>query len=364
MSALSSSKSTLSTARRFGKLFDNYWLDFAVSHFNPLFSTSRTMARVLARQQDTAAGMRIDLEPNGNWEGFVPGQFVPVRISIDGVVRERCYSIISEAGSSTVTIAVKRQENGLVSGYIHDQLRVGDIIELGAAGGEFVLPAELPAKLLFIAGGSGITPVYAMVRQALSLRPQADIVLAFYARHYADFMLLDSLDALKDSHPGLRIQLCLTGEQAFAEDVVGRFSSAQLQTFCADADQRETFVCGPAGLIEAVVAHCAAEGRSEHCHKEYFGLPPVERAADASAEVRYEKAGLTVETRQPTLLQAAEEAGLKPKFGCRMGICNTCTCTKREGVTRNVVTGEIDATPNSQIRICVSEPLSAVTLDL
>ena len=88
------------------------------------------------------------------------------------------------------------------------------------------------------------------------------------------------------------------------------------------------------------------------------------REPGASAEVIYLKSGLTVETSEPTLLQAAEKAGLKPKFGCRMGVCNTCSCVKKEGVVRNLVSGAIDDTPNTLIRLCISEPLSAVTLDI
>jgi ferredoxin len=67
---------------------------------------------------------------------------------------------------------------------------------------------------------------------------------------------------------------------------------------------------------------------------------------------------------QPTLLAIAEAAGLRPPSGCRMGICHTCTCTKVSGSVRDRVTGAIDARPGSRIRLCVSEPLGPVTLDL
>jgi len=361
---LNTGKALNPVAATFQKLFDNNWLDFAIGHVNPLFSVSRTKARVVSFHQETPDALSIELQPNQNWAGFQPGQFVPVRVDIKGVIHERCYSITSAPGADTVRITVKRQQGGLVSNWLHQQVQIGDILELGAAGGDFVLPAVLPEKLLFIAGGSGITPVFSMIRAALATKPDADIVLGFYARNYLDFILLDELEALREKHASLRIQLCITGERMFPEDLVGRFTPAQLQSYCADVDSRETFVCGPAGLIEAVVAHYDSKGLGSRLHKEYFGLPPVVREPGTSAEVVYLKSGLTVETQEPTLLQAAEKAGLKPKFGCRMGVCNSCSCVKKEGVVRNVVSGEIDDSPNTLIRICISEPLSAVTLDI
>lgn len=346
------------------RLVSDSWLDFAVSHVDPLFSVSRTKARVVSIRKETVDAVSVELLPNANWTGFVPGQFLPVKLSIKGVLHERCYSLTGEPTAETVRITVKKQANGLVSRYINEDLVVGDIIEIGAAGGDFVLPQPIPTKLLYIAGGSGITPVYSMIKAALKASPFADIVLAYYGRSYTDFIFLDELEGLKAKHAGLRIQLCITGERMFPEDLVGRFTPAQLQGYCYDHAGRESFVCGPAGLIEAVMAHYQELGLEHRLHKEYFGLPPVEKDPNASAEVTYSKSGVTVETKAATLLAAAEEAGLKPKFGCRMGICNTCSCTKKEGVVRNVLTGEIDDTPNAQIRICVSEPLSAVTLDI
>src|SRR5207244_2934589 len=82
------------------------------------------------------------------------------------VMHERCYSFTGRPGAHTFSITVKCQPGGRVSNYLHDEFRVGDIIELGEVGGEFVLPESLPDKMLFIAGGSGIPPVYSLIRTA------------------------------------------------------------------------------------------------------------------------------------------------------------------------------------------------------
>lgn len=363
-STLKTEKSNGGLPNRLLKMVDANWVDFAVGHLNPLFSLNRVKARVVAIRKETADAISVELQPNQNFTGFVPGQFLPVRVVIKGVIHERCYSLTGVPGAETLRITVKRQPHGLVSNWLHDHLVVGDVLELGQANGDFVLSAHTPEKLLFLAGGSGVTPVSSLIKAALKAKPTADVVLGFYARSYTDFILLDELEALTGFHPRFRIQLCITGERMFPEDLVGRFSAAQLASYCPDYATRETFVCGPGGLIETVVAHYEEQGLGFRLHKEYFGLPPMEKDPNASAEISYAKSGLTVETRATTLLVAAEEAGLKPKFGCRMGVCNTCSCTKKEGVVRNVLTGEIDDTPNARIRICVSEPLSAVTLDI
>lgn len=363
-SSLSTSRNPLSRLTSgLLKVVDEEWLDFAVGHVNPLFSVSRTKASVVSIRAETADAATFEFQPNGNWGGFVPGQFVPVRVVIDGRMHERCYSLTSVPGADTLSITVKRQPNGLVSNWLHDNLKVGDVIELGRVAGEFMLPEPTPAQMLFLAGGSGITPVFSLIRAALMQNPAADIVLVYYARGYQDLILGETLSGLAQTHAGFRIQLVLSCEHVLPEDQQGYFSAEQLLAACPDYAQRQAFLCGPGGMIKAVIGHYEEQGLDAQLTKEFFGLPPVVKTG-ASAEVSYAKAGITVETTAATLLVAAEEAGLKPAFGCRMGVCNSCSCIKKEGVVRNMLTGEVNDTPNTQIRICISEPLSAVTLDI
>ncbi len=340
------------------------WLDFALGHIDPMLAVSRTLARVVAVKKETATATSIELLPNKNWSGFTPGQFVPVRVIIHGVIHERCYSITSQPDAETLQITVKRHPGGQVSNWIADHLAVGTVIELGRVAGDFILPSALPEKLLFIAGGSGITPIYSMIREALQHHPDADIVLAYYSHRIADTIFLKELQDLQAAHSKFRLQLCVTGKSRGSDLINARFSERQLKDYCSDVAERSAWVCGPAGLIEAVNTYYEAAGQHEQLHKEYFGLPPLVRTADASVEITYLKSKRTQETQEPTLLQAAEQAGLNPKSGCRMGICNTCSCTKTEGKVRNILTGEIDSGESSRIRLCISEPVSAVTLDL
>lgn len=350
-------------------LVDEHWIDFAVSHVSPLFSLSRTKARVVSITAETDDAVRVELAPNRHWKGHRPGQYLRLMVTIGGVVHERCYSLISEPNASTIAIAVKRQPGGVVSNYVNESLKVGDVVELSSAGGEFCFEGSAPEKLLLVAGGSGVTPVYSLAAAALAERPDADVALLYYARTPTDFILAQEFEALAKKHPRLRISFYVDGvDNGSGYEVrsarTGRFCAAHVAEVASDVAEREIYVCGPPGLMNAVAKYCDANGHAERLHSENFGPSFAPRAAGESAEVTFRRANVVSVSTAPTLLLAAEEAGLKPAYGCRMGICHTCTCTKVSGVVRDRVTGKIDDAPGSRIRICVSEPVSAVCIDL
>jgi stearoyl-CoA 9-desaturase NADPH oxidoreductase len=281
------------------------------------------------------------------------------------VVHERPYSPTSEPGDATLAITVKHHPAGVVSSWLHERAAIGDLVELGEPVGDFVLPPSFPARLLFVAGGSGITAVYAVLRCALRARHEIDATLLYYARRPADFAFASELRALERSHPALRVHL-LAQHPDDGASPAGRFSQAQLDALVPDHLQREAFACGPAPLLDAVSAHWSAAGLGSHLHRESFApLPETSDVADRGAvPVSFRRSSRTVDGDGPTLLAIAESAGLRPATGCRMGICRTCTCTKISGAVRDRVTGTVDDAPMSRIRLCVSEPLGPVTLDL
>ncbi len=346
---------------------DRHWVDFVLQHLDPTLSLTRTYARIEAIQPETPDISTFVLRPARRPLEFVAGQSVPVRVVLGGVVHERPYSPTSAPGEPTVSITVKHHTGGRVSGWLHGQARVGDVIELGAPAGDFVLSRSFPSRLLFVAGGSGITAVYAVLRAALRARHEIDATLLYYARRPADFAFARELRALERRHRSLRVHL-LAQQPGDGAAPAGRFSSAQLDAFVPDHAQRETFVCGPAALTRDVSRHWTDAGLAGRLHLESFA-PQFDGAnSDAgergSVPVSFRRSARTVDGSGPTLLAIAEAAGLRPATGCRMGICRTCTCTKVAGSVRDRVTGVVDDAPGSRIRLCVSEPLGPVTLDL
>ncbi len=325
---------------------------------------SRTRARVQSRSLIAEQMLLLTLEPNVHWQGFVPGQYVPLRVQIDGVWHERCYSPVSNPEHDLLQFVVKRHHDGRVSNWIHDHLKEGDLLELGTAAGQFALTKGDTKPLLLIAGGSGISAIISLFEDALRQNPQRSIVLAYYTETYEQIAFLETLQTLAATHDNVHLQLCVAVPPRTQTDIQGRFSKEQLKSYCSDYARRICYVCGPAGLMQAVQNEYSLLNRMDQFHQEQFS---VQRTLDRSNEavlLNFARSHIQVESAEPTLLLAAEAAGLKPKSACRMGICNTCSCTRISGKTRDLVTGLIDDTPQKIIRPCISEAISDVTLDL
>lgn len=344
------------SAFKLGTYVNEHWLEFAVGHVNPLWSPRRIKARLAAKRHETADMATFTFIPNRNWLGFVPGQFVPLRLTIGGIVHERYYSVTSAPQSDLVQLTVKRLPNGRISRYLHDELAIGTVVELGQAQGDFVLPAQVPSRMLMLAGGAGITPIYSLITDALRRQPDADIVLAYYARSDRDFALLNRLEAAARMHRGLRL----------VRRVDTRYHAEDMAEYAPDYAQREAWACGPAPMLAAIESTYLDEQLSRQLHTERFAAiaAAAHTTSGSSQSVTFVRSALQTRSSAATLLQAAEASGLRPAHGCRMGICNSCSCTKISGSVRHILTGEINDAPNTEIRICVNEPLTAVTLDL
>ncbi|PCJ34517.1 MAG: hypothetical protein COA99_14575 [Moraxellaceae bacterium] len=343
-----------------GNLIKEDWLDFMYSHVNPMLTVSRVMARVVSIKDETSDIKRFVLQPNRHWQSFQAGQFVSVKVMIDGSYTERCYSLVRSPSSELIEIGVKRIPDGKVSNWLHDNLQVDDVIELGDVGGNFVLPAQLTNKLLLIAGGSGVTPIVSLLTEALARQPKADIVVMYYVNSDKDLAFANEMKALSVKHSSVQFNVALAtdGESGF-------FSKAQLTQVCPDLGERMTYLCGPQGLMNAVSRVWEDLGITEKLKQEVFGFAAVNLdAANTAMPIMLRRSQQELMNTKATILESAEAAGARPVYGCRMGVCKTCSCTKISGVVRDLVTGAIDDQPNTQIRICVSEPLSEVVLDI
>lgn len=320
---------------------------------HPMLSLHQVRARVVKCIAETADTRTLVLRPNALWRGAHAGQFVGLTVEINGRRHERMYSLTSRPGSRLLAITVKRQ--GLVSTYLHDQVRVGSVLTLSPAMGEFVLPSELPDKILLLSAGSGITPVMALLRE-LQVRAVLDrVVFVHSCRHSAEQIFAAELTAM----PSLRLV------QHFSAGA-GHLTPAALQALVPDLAERATWVCGPAGLMDAVHAHWLAQGVRAPLHSERFAAAPLAaQPLDAPVRIALTRSTGSFDSLGATpLLVQAEAAGLTPKHGCRIGICSSCQCMKRSGTVQNLQTGELSSTPNEVIRLCISAARSDLTLDL
>ena len=339
-------------------------VDRYVELVRPLVARHDVRAEVTAVRHQTERSVTVTLRPNENWRGLRAGQFVGVSVEIDGVRETRPYS---PAGSEYVAdgsleLTISTHPEGKVSRHLRDGAKRGMIVGLTQAQGEFVLPDVRPERVLLISGGSGITPVMAMLRTLCDEGFAGEIGFLNYARSAELALYGRELETLADGHGGLRVARGFT--RGGGTRLSGRFRREHLGAVISDHATAATFVCGPPALIDAVGAVWLKDGLSAPA-VETFTTPALSfDTATAEGTVRFAASGRQVANSGLPLLEQAEDAGLAPEHGCRMGICNTCSCRKTEGRVRNVLTGEISSEGEEQIRICVSVPVGDTALDI
>ncbi len=323
----------------------------------PTWTLGEARAKVVDVRRTTPRSVTLTLAPNETFTSthtVKAGQYVNLTVDIDGRRHTRCYSPANAEGSANLELTIGHHEGGRVSNYLYERARRGMVVGLAGVGGDFVLPARRPRRILFVSGGSGITPVMAMLRTLIAENHRGEIAFVHYARTPAEAGYRDELAAHNDL-PHVRVLHGYT--RSDAGDLVGRFDAAHLAAAMPTPDA--VFVCGPTALVEAVRQHC------ENTYTESFVPPVLEAPADPSGgRVTFADSGVDVVDDGRSLLEQAESAGLTPENGCRMGICHTCTRRKTAGAVRNLVTGAVSTAPDEDVQICVSVPVGDVDLSL
>lgn len=353
--------------RALGPLVEPAVFDFWSREFGSTASRNRIQARVVSRRAESARALTLELQPNRHFEGFRPGQHVNLTVEIAGRRVTRSYSLTGvPRQDGRLSLTVQKVDQGLVSGHLCTECQVGDVVELSQAFGTMTLPEILPAKLLLLAAGSGITPLMSLVRELAQRQMPVDTTLVYWARHREDLCFVPELRALVARHFNFRLHLALTGDAVIGnEDLRGRPSRALLDRVAPDLSERAVYTCGPAGFVAQIESLTKPHGLSFRA--EAFTPPVFAPVTPSTAEVTLMLARsnrvLNVPSGQP-LLAALEAQGMKPPSGCRMGICNTCACGKREGITRDLRNGGESSGPEPHLRLCISSAQSDLTLDL
>ncbi len=341
-----------------GALTQPHGVDTYLQLVHPMWTVNDVRARIVDIHRETRAGepvATITLKTNKVWRGHQAGQYVQVGVEVDGTRRTRCFSVSSpESGSDQlIQITVRSNPDGTVSKHLVNHARVGEIVHLSQAEGEFVLPNPLPTEIVLISGGSGITPGMSILRTLLRRGYGGTVTFLHYAQS-ADHQIF--AEELAELPPNIRVHL------VYPEQGGRFFTEMELRRLVPNFEDVDTWACGPAGLIEKVTA---AYGDSDRLRVEFFKLSTLAPSTeDATGTVAFTRSGTEGENTGATLLEQAEALGLKPEFGCRMGICFSCTATKTAGTVRNVISGEESSQPDEEIRICVSSPVGDCHVDL
>jgi stearoyl-CoA 9-desaturase NADPH oxidoreductase len=357
---------------RIAAVTDLFAYPLRTSHYvelvNPLWTTHKLQARVVKVWDETKDARTLTLRPGLNWRGHRAGQHLRVGVPVGGMHYTRTYTISSppERDDDCFTITVKAIAGGRISHHLVRKVQVGDYLPIGLPQGDFYLPDAQPVRPLFITAGSGITPAMSMLRSLIAQERLPDTVHIHYAPHEFDVIFGPELRQMARTHPRYTLHEVHTHEYGEHKQTKGYFSAEQLNRLCPDWAGREVYACGPPGLLAALERHFEQAGRTRHLHIERFLASFAEVPADAvGGRVRFARSQREVQADSKTnLLRVAEDAGMNPPHGCRMGICHTCNTTLVSGCVRDLRTGKVLNEAGSIVQTCICAAAGDCELDL
>lgn len=344
---------TKSVTRALDLLLGPHGVDRYTELLDPMW-TSDSRATVVRVHRPTARTVTLTLEPNRPID-FSAGQHLAVTVEIDGRRHTRCYSPANAAGDALIELTVTRHDGGTVSEHLYRSAAPGMVVDLASPAGDFVLPGQRPRRLLLIAGGSGITPVMGMLRTLRQEGFDGVVAVVHYVRSMQNACYRDELAAM----PGVRaLYGCTrTGEGDLEGDLRGHLDATHLSAALPDPDA--VYVCGPPALVDAVRDHYPS-AVAESFAPRAFVVPDT----PGGGRITFRDSGTHAEDDGRPILDQAEAVGISPQYGCRMGICHTCTRRKHSGVVHNLTTGAVTAADGQDIQICVSVPVGDVDVAL
>jgi ferredoxin-NADP reductase/predicted pyridoxine 5'-phosphate oxidase superfamily flavin-nucleotide-binding protein len=369
---------TEAAARLQAQALGNQWRPLRVAKIE---AESRSIRSIYLEPAD-GAGLPV----------FLAGQHLPLRFTFDGEVHIRTYSLSSAPSDGFYRISVKRE--GLISSHLHEQIRVGDVLEARAPQGHFTVAPLEHRPLVLLAAGVGITPLLSMLRevvyQGLRTRGIRPTLLLQSSRSLADQPFRQELDRLLESAgDSVRVLRLLSQPEADLQegedfDLLGRIDSAVLRNLleAEDVDQIDFVLCGPGGFTQGLYDILRElDVRDAQIHAETFGPSTLKRQADPDAIVIEQPPAATTsvpvvfersakEARwQPdggSLLELAESRGLRPEFSCRGGSCGTCKTRLVSGAV-NYPQPPADIPEAGHVLICCAVPAQSphpLVLDL
>ncbi len=333
--------------------------------------------------KETADAVSVAFEVPDNLKSeytYKQGQYLTLKLPVNGEELRRSYSICSSpTAENELRVAIKKVKEGKVSTYINDTLKVGDTLEVMTPMGTFFTemnPSNKKKYVLF-AGGSGITPMFSILKTVLKAEPLSSIVLLYGNNDEASIIFQKQIEVLALANSDrLNVVHVLNAPPANHPPLLQGLMSKEknislIQNYVELSDSNEYFICGPGPMMENVVAALKELKISENqIHIEYFTSPvnpedikPIENevsGAKATIIIDGDEHEVVMEENE-TVLEAALRIGLDAPFACQGGSCCTCRALLEDGKVEMTVNYALSASEVKQgyILTCQSHPTTA-----
>jgi ferredoxin-NADP reductase/MOSC domain-containing protein YiiM len=345
--------------------------------------------RVARTNRESSSVVSLVLEPVDSRPLTVPlpGQFVVVRLRPQAEAPPvlRCYSLSDLPDAGRYRIAIKEEPHGIASTYLSRHLRAGDVLDVSAPRGAFILqPGELPVVLL--SAGVGVTPVMAMLHALAAHTSPRPVWWIYAARNRLDHPFAREVRDLLATLPHARSYVQYSQPDAADQlgvdyDAAGRLTATVLEKLGVPRES-DFYLCGPPAYLEDFKAGLAGWGVApDRVHTEIFGsgkpiTPGVKEAPrlrphappgshGKGPRISFARAGLTVswDPKVQSLLELAEACDVPVRWSCRTGVCHTCEC--------GLISGSVEYDPDpldppaaGNLLICCSRPREDLVIDI
>ncbi|MEO8508986.1 MAG: 1,2-phenylacetyl-CoA epoxidase subunit PaaE [Betaproteobacteria bacterium] len=283
---------------------------------------------------------------------YQQGQHLTLRADIGGEDVRRSYSICSAVQDGALRIAIKRDPGGVFSTWANEALKAGDTIDVMPPLGHFnvALDKSTTRHYLAFAAGSGITPLLSIIKTTLAVEPESRFTLVYGNRASGTVMFRDELAELKDTYLGrFNLVHVLSREAQDIELMHGRIDRAKADALLAHwvplADIDTAFVCGPEGMMEAVIGALKARGLPDakikverfaasiprHTHVAQVAPEPGHTECEVTVTIDGATRTFMLEKSKENILEAGLRSGIELPYSCKGGVCSTCRCRLTEG---------------------------------
>jgi ring-1,2-phenylacetyl-CoA epoxidase subunit PaaE len=306
----------------------------------------------IRKETDECVSIAFDIPPEIEKDfEFIPGQNITLKKFLYGEEIRRSYSICSSPFENELRVAVKKVPGGTFSSFANEKLKKGDVLEVLPPTGNFYTPILSSQKknYVFIAAGSGITPVISLIKTILATEKESDVTLLYGNKSLSSIIFKEQLEALKDKHlQRFNLHHVFSRETTESDFNSGRIDDEKLKTLSRLVNFSTVdnfFICGPEQLIYSTKDFLLKNGIDpDKIHFELFTTPTkehtkifeaVKQTAEEGSEITMRIDGRSfqfkLEYNGKTILDAGLDHGADLPFACKGGVCCTCKAKLIEG---------------------------------